>query len=366
MTDISTLFRPATLGALDIPNRILMAPLTRNRAHSDGTPWKKAQIYYGQRASAGLIVSEATQITPRGKGYLDTPGLHAPRHVEAWRKITDAVHARGGRIFLQLWHVGRISHVSLLPEGETPQAPSAIRAGQKTFTADGFTDCSEPHAMTQEEILETVEAFRQGAEDALEAGFDGVEIHSANGYLLDQFLQDKTNRRDDAYGGPIENRMRLLSEVIDAVATVWPRERIGIRLSPLGQANDIDDSDREALFTAVYRMISEARLAYLHVVEKFYGVELDQEEIDLLKRLRTNYEGFYISNGGFDAERAAEAIASGHCDAVTFGRPFIANPDLPERYRLGADLNPQDSDTFYGGDETGYIDYPFLEQASAR
>ena len=220
--------------------------------------------------------------------------------------------------------------------------------------------------MTQEEILETVEAFRQGAEDALEAGFDGVEIHSANGYLLDQFLQDKTNRRDDAYGGPIENRMRLLSEVIDAVATVWPRERIGIRLSPLGQANDIDDSDREALFTAVYRMISEARLAYLHVVEKFYGVELDQEEIDLLKRLRTNYEGFYISNGGFDAERAAEAIASGHCDAVTFGRPFIANPDLPERYRLGADLNPQDSDTFYGGDETGYIDYPFLEQASAR
>ncbi len=360
MTDPSRLFTPVMLGALDLPNRVLMAPLTRNRAHSDGTPWKTAQTYYAQRASAGLIISEATQVTPRGKGYLDTPGIHSDDHVAAWRKITDAVHARGGRIFLQLWHVGRISHVSLLPEGETPQAPSAIRADQKTFTADGFTDCSEPHEMTHEEIREAVEAFRQGAERARDAGFDGVEIHSANGYLLDQFLQDKTNRRDDQYGGPVENRLRFVQEVIDAVATVWPRERIGIRLSPLGQANDIDDSDRETLFTAVYSMISEARLAYLHVVEEFYGTDTTDAEIDLLKRLRAGYEGVYISNGGFTADRAVETLASGHCDAVAFGRPFIANPDLPERFRVGADLNPQDPDTFYGGDETGYIDYPFL------
>ncbi len=365
MTENASLFQPTKLGAVDLPNRVLMAPLTRNRAHPDGTPWNQAQLYYGQRASAGLIVSEATQVTPRGKGYINTPGIHSAEHVDAWKKVTDAVHARGGRIFLQLWHVGRISHVSLLPEGETPQAPSAVRADQQTFTADGFTDCSEPHAMTAEEIVDTVEAFRCGAECARDAGFDGVEIHSANGYLLDQFLQDKTNRRDDDYGGSIDNRLRLLREVIDAVATIWPRERIGIRLSPLGQANDIDDSDREALFTAVYGMISEARLAYLHVVEEFYGTDTSEDEIALLKRLRANYDGFYISNGGFDAARAAETIASGHCDAVTFGRPFIANPDLPERYRIGADLNPQDQDTFYGGDERGYVDYPFLDESRA-
>ncbi len=360
MTDPSPLFTPVTLGALELPNRVLMAPLTRNRAHPDGTPWEKAQVYYAQRATAGLIISEATQVTPRGKGYIDTPGIHSQDQVAAWRGITDAVHAQGGRVFLQLWHVGRISHVSLLPEGETPQAPSAIRADQKTFTADGFTDCSAPHEMTVEEIAETVEAFRQGAENARAAGFDGVEIHSANGYLLDQFLQDKTNRREDDYGGPVENRLRFVREIIDAVATVWPRERIGIRLSPLGQANDIDDSDRETLFTAVYRMISEARLAYLHVVEEFYGTDTTEEEVALLKRLRENFEGFYISNGGFTAERAQDALSSGHCDAVAFGRPFIANPDLPERFRVGAELNPQDTDTFYGGDERGYIDYPFL------
>ncbi len=363
MTNASRLFTPVTMGALDLPNRVLMAPLTRNRAYDDGTPWEKAQVYYGQRASAGLIVSEATQITPRGKGYIKTPGMHSDAHVDAWRKITDAVHARGGRIFLQLWHVGRISHDSLLPEGETPQAPSAIRADQKTFTADGFTDCSEPHEMSLEEIAETVEAFRQGAQRARDAGFDGVEIHSANGYLLDQFLQDKTNHRDDDYGGSVENRMRLVREIIDAVATVWPRERVGIRLSPLGQGNDIDDSDREGLFTAVYKMISEARLAYLHVVEKLHGFDTDDEEVKLLERLREHYEGFYISNGGYDAEHAEKMISQGYCDAVTFGRPFIANPDLPERFRVGAELNEQDPDSFYGGDEAGYVDYPFLPSA---
>ena len=362
MTDTSQLFRPVQMGAIGLPNRVLMAPLTRNRAHPDGTPWSGAQTYYAQRASAGLIVSEATQVDARGKGYIDTPGIHAERHVAEWRKITDAVHAGGGRIVLQLWHVGRISHVSLQPEGQAPLAPSAIRADQKTFTSNGFEDCSQPEALTVEGIAEVVEQFRRGAAMAQAAGFDGVEIHSANGYLLDQFLQDKSNRRTDEYGGPIENRLRFLSEVIDIVATVWPRERIGIRLSPLGQANDMGDSDPEALFSEVYKLIDGANLAYLHVVEEFYGVDTSKKERAILKRLRALYSGFYIANGGYDAGRAAAAIESGHADAVAFGRPFIANPDLPERFRTGAALNPQDNGTFYGGDETGYTDYPFLER----
>ena len=362
MADIATLFTPTTIGTQDVPNRILMAPLTRNRAKSDGTPWEVAQTYYAQRASAGLILTEATQVSPMGKGYLDTPGIHHPDHVEAWRKIVDAVHAQGGRIWMQLWHVGRISHVSLLPEGATPQAPSAITADQKTFTANGFEDCSEPHAVTTDEIAELLEAYRQGARNAKEAGFDGVEIHAANGYLIDQFLQDGTNTRDDAYGGSIDKRMRFLREVIDVVTGVWDSGRVGIRLSPLGQANDISDSDPEAHFSAIYKMLSEANLAYLHVVESFYGTETKQEEEAMLKRLRKLYDGTYIANGDLTGERLAAAIESGHADAGTFGRPFIANPDLPERIRTGAELNEQDEDTFYGGDEKGYTDYPFLDR----
>ena len=362
MADKGILFSPVAMGAVDLPNRVLMAPLTRNRAHPDGTPWDVAQKYYAQRASAGMIVSEATQVTPYGKGYVGTPGIHAPEHVKAWKKITDAVHAEGGRIYLQLWHVGRISHVSLLPEGATPQAPSAIRANQQTFTADGFEDCSEPHEMTTDEIADVIEAYRTGAQNARDAGFDGVEVHAANGYLIDQFLQDKTNHRDDAYGGSIENRMRFLREVLDAVTDVWDRDRVGIRLSPLGQANDMGDSDPETHFGEVYKMLSKERLAYLHVVESFYGTDTASEEREILKRLRKLYDGFYIANGSLDAETAADVIASGHADAATFGRPFIANPDLPERFRTGAALNPQDQDTFYGGDEKGYVDYPFLKE----
>ncbi len=362
MADTSQLFAPVTMGAIELPNRVLMAPLTRNRAHSDGTPKDMAQIYYGQRASAGLIVSEATQVDEMGKGYLDTPGIHSDGHAAAWHRITDAVHASGGRIFLQLWHVGRISHSSLLPEGRAPLAPSAIRAEQQTFTANGFEACSTPEAMSVEQIHDAIEQFRRGAELARQAGFDGVEIHSANGYLLDQFIQDKTNTRDDEYGGPVENRIRLVSEVVDAVATVWPRDRIGIRVSPLGHANDIGDSDTEGTFSAVYKMLSDKRLAYLHVMEQFPGHDNDGESAALIKRLRALYDGFVISNGGYSAQSAAEALASGHADAVAFGRDFIASPDLPERLRVGAPLNTQDQDTFYGGGEEGYIDYPFLEK----
>ena len=361
MTDTSILFSPVRMGGLDLPNRVLMAPLTRNRAQPDGTPKDMAQTYYAQRASAGLILTEATQVTPMGKGYKDTPGIHDASHVAAWKKITDAVHAQGGRIYMQLWHVGRISHNSLLPDGQTPQAPSAIAANTKTFTEAGFEDCSEPHAVTKEEIEGLLDDYRRGAQNAKEAGFDGVEIHSANGYLIDQFLQDKTNQRDDEYGGSVENRMRFLRQVIDAVCEVWDRDYVGIRLSPLGQANDIGDSDPEGLFSEVYSLISAEKLAYLHVVEEFYGVDTSDEERAILKRLRQKFDGFYISNGGFDAKAAADVIADGHAQGVTFGRDFIANPDLPERFRQGAALNPQDPDTFYGGDEKGYTDYPFLD-----
>ncbi|MEM1131285.1 MAG: alkene reductase, partial [Pseudomonadota bacterium] len=330
----------------------------------DGRPWEKAAEYYSQRASAGLIISEATQISAMGKGYLNTPGIYTDAQVEGWRAITDAVHAAGGQIFSQLWHVGRISHVSLLPEGRSPVSSSAIRAEAQTFTAAGFEDCSPPEALTEAGIAETLADYRHAASQAKAAGFDGVEVHAANGYLLDQFLQDHANKREDAYGGSIENRMRFVSQVIDTVAEVWERGRMGVRLSPLGQFNDMGDSDPEALFSAVYRMISEKDLAYLHVVEEFPGAESDAAQRGILARLRAQYSGFYIANGGFDASSAAKAVEHGHADAVTFGRPYIANPDLPERYQKAAVLNEPDHTTFYGGDERGYTDYPTLQEGA--
>ncbi|MFD0979699.1 alkene reductase [Tropicimonas aquimaris] len=361
MTDSSKLFEPVRMGAVELPNRILMAPLTRNRAHPDGMPKELAATYYAQRASAGLLLTEATQISAMGKGYLDTPGIYAPEHVAAWKTITDAVHAAGGRIFVQLWHVGRISHSSLLPDGRAPVSSSAVRAEAQTFTANGFEPVSEPEALSAEGIAEVIADYRHAAEMAKQAGFDGVEIHAANGYLLDQFLQDGVNRREDAYGGSVENRMRLLSEVIDVVSEVWDRDRIGVRLSPLGQANDIRDSDPEGLFGPVYEMIGGKGLAYLHVVEAFPGSDASEADRALLGRLRARYDGFYMANGGYDGEGAAEAVASGHADAVSIGRAFIANPDLPERLRRGAALNAPDQSTFYGGGAEGYVDYPFLD-----
>ncbi|WP_050525800.1 alkene reductase [Pseudorhodobacter aquimaris] len=361
MTDTKILFNPAQMGILSLPNRVLMAPLTRNRAQPDGVPKDMAQTYYAQRASAGLIVSEATQISDMGKGYLDTPGIYTEDQTRAWRKITDAVHANGGRIFCQLWHVGRISHNSLLPDGASPVSSSDRRAKTQTFTANGFEDCSTPVALDAKGIARTVQDFRAAAEWAKVANFDGVEVHAANGYLIDQFLQDGVNNRSDDYGGSVKNRMRLLFEVLDAVKLVWPSSRVGVRLSPLGQANDISDSDPETLFRAVYQALGDHNLAYLHVVESFPGSEGDSDGKALLNRLRKEYSGFYIANGGYDAESAAKAIADGTADAVTFGRAFIANPDLPERFRRGAALTQPDQQTFYGGDEHGYTDYPFLD-----
>ena len=362
MPDPALLFKPAKLGSLDVPNRVFMAPLTRNRSHGDGTPREIAETYYRQRASAGLILSEATQISAMGKGYLDTPGIYTDAHVAAWSKITRAVRAGGGRIFCQLWHVGRISHVSLLPEGRQPVSSSDRQADAQTYTANGFEQVSKPIALDRDGIRQTVEDYATAARAAKKAGFDGIEVHSANGYLLDQFLQDGVNTRTDDYGDAIDNRMRLLREVLDAVSDVWDPRRIGVRLSPLGEASDMSDSDPEALFKAVYKMLSGRGLAYLHVLEKFPGNEQADKDKQLIRNLRKNYDGFYIANGDYDRDSAADAIESGHANAVTFGRPFIANPDLPERFRRDAKLNPPNPDTFYGGDDIGYTDYPFLDE----
>ncbi len=362
MTDTAKLFDPVIMGDLNVPNRVFMAPLTRNRAHGDGTPRDIAATYYGQRASAGLILSEATQISAMAKGYKDTPGIYTDAHIAAWKKITDAVHAAGGRIYCQLWHVGRISHVSVLPEGKQPVSSSDIQAKAQTFTEEGFQDVSKPVALDKAGIEQTIADYVTAAQAAKEAGFDGIEVHSANGYLLDQFLQDGVNTRTDEYGGSIDNRMRLLTEVLDAVSKVWDNTRIGVRLSPLGEMSDISDSDSKALFSAVYTMLDKRQLAYLHVVEKFPGSEQEESDRQLIKDLRELYNGFYIANGGYDADSSADAVKSGHADAVTIGRPFIANPDLPERYRRGANENEPNPDTFYGGDEIGYTDYPFLDE----
>lgn len=361
MSDPHILFEPLVVGDISLPNRVLMAPLTRNRATADGLVKPMHQTYYRQRASAGLIVSEATQISPIGKGYKDTPGIHTEAQADAWRDVVGAVHAGGGRIFCQLWHVGRISHVSLLPDGREPVSSSAIRANTKTFTENGFEDCSAPVALDDEGIAQTIADYVNAAKMADRAGFDGIEVHAANGYLIDQFLQDGVNTREDGYGGSIANRMRLLEEVLAALADFYPAGRTGVRLSPRGQANDIADSDPETLFSAVYEMLSDKSLAYLHVVEDFGGGG-ERNLGEMIGRLRKRYDGVYIANGGFDATSAAKAVADGHADAVTFGRPFLANPDLPERYRTGAPLNEQDKNTFYGGNETGFTDYPFLDR----
>lgn len=365
MTDTTALFDPLHLGSVELPNRVLMAPLTRNRSNPDGTPGPHAAEYYRQRAAGGLIFSEATQVSDMGKGYLNTPGIYTPEQIAGWRSVTEAVHAAGGRIFCQLWHVGRISHVSLLPDGRAPVSSTNRAANAQTYTASGMTPTSTPEALTEAGIAATVADFVTAAKAAMEAGFDGVEVHSANGYLLDQFLQDGVNDRTDAYGGTLENRMRFPLEVLDAVIGVWGAARTGMRLSPLGQFNDVSDSDPETTFGEMYAAASARKLAYLHVVEAFPGAETTPDQTGTIKRLRSRFTGTYIANGGYDGASGAAAVASGHADAIAYGRPFLANPDLPERLRRNAPLNTPDHDTFYGGGAEGYTDYPFLGDAAA-
>lgn len=363
------LFEPYRLGDQTLPNRIIMAPLTRSRAMQPGdVPSDMNATYYRQRAGMGLIISEATQVSPQGKGYAFTPGIHSEAQIAGWRKVTDAVHAAGGRIHLQLWHVGRISRPELQPNGETPVAPSAIAPkGAQTFISaeSGMVDVLEPRALALEEIPGIVEQFRLGAENARKAGFDGVEIHAANGYLLDQFLRSGSNKRTDEYGGSVENRIRLTMEVVDAVANVWGKERTGIRVSPTGSFNDMHDDNPVETHAALAKAVNEAGLAYIEVVEdSFQGNHANGRPEAVIDAIRENFSGTYIANGSYTAEEARERIAAGRCDLVSFGRPSIANPDLAERLRQNAALNDWDGSTFYGGDERGYIDYPSLAEQS--
>ncbi|NMT63020.1 alkene reductase [Marinobacter orientalis] len=361
------LFQPYDLGSLTLPNRVLMSPLTRARASQPGDiPNDMNARYYQQRAGAGLIISEATQVSPQGKGYAFTPGIHSPEQVEGWRKVTAAVHMAGGRIHAQLWHVGRISHTALQPEGKKPVAPSAIKPeGAKTFiSADsGMVDVPEPRALKAEEMTDIVEQFRRGALNAKEAGFDGAEVHAANGYLLDQFLKSGSNKRNDEFGGSVENRMRLPLMVIEAVIDVWGKDRVGVRVSPTGSFNDMYDEDPVETFGAFAKHLNDLGIAYIEVVEdSFQGNHANGRPEEVIDAIQAEFEGTYIGNGAYTAEEARKRISSGRCDLVTFGRPFIANPDLPERFRQNAELNKWDDSTFYGGDERGYTDYPTLKE----
>ena len=359
---MTSLFDPIHLGEIALANRVVMAPLTRNRAAAGRVPSPLAALYYRQRAGAGLIVSEATQIAPLGQGYLDTPGIYSREQVEGWKAVTRAVHERGGKIVVQLWHVGRISHVSLLPAGEVPVAPSAIAAKTQTYTAKGFEAVSAPRALKLEELPAIVEQYRLAARNAIEAGFDGVEVHGANGSLLDQFLRDGMNQRTDAYGGSIENRARLLIEVMQAVTTEIGSGRTGLRLSPVTPSNDASDSNPQPLFNHVAERLAPLELAFLHVIEGATAGVRDVAPFDY-QALRERAKAPWMVNNGYDRKMALDAVASGRADVVAFGRPFISNPDLAERLREDAPLNTLDQDTLYGGGAKGYTDYPALQAA---
>ncbi len=359
-TNADVLFQPIQVGDLKLRNRIVMAPLTRNRASAGNVPTAINATYYEQRASAGMIIAEATQICPEGQGYIATPGIYSPEQIEGWKLVTQAVHAKGGLIVLQLWHVGRISHTSLQPGGKAPVAPSAIRAEAKTYVADGFVDVSEPRALELNEIPELIETYRKAAANAIEAGFDGVEVHAANGYLLDQFLRDKSNHRTDAYGGSIENRTRLVFEVVEAVAGQIGGGRTGVRLSPLTSFGDVSDSDPQALFNRVVERLAPLKLAYIHVIEGETGGDRHPQPFDY-EAMRKPFHGTWIDNNGYDRQMAIDAVSNGHADVIAFGTKFLANPDLPRRLHENAPLNKPDQSTFYGGDAHGYTDYPTLD-----
>ena len=349
------------LGSLVLANRVFMAPLTRNRADADGVPSELAATYYSQRASAGLIVTEATQISPMGKGYINTPGIHSPEQVRAWSRIVESVHKSGGKIFLQLWHVGRISHSFLLPNNVQPVAPSAIRARSQTLIATGLAQVSEPVALTASGIKETLDDYRRAAANAKEAGFDGVEIHAANGYLIDQFLRTGANRRTDEYGGVASNRVRFLTETVERILKVWDSGQVGVRISPTGGFNDMSDDNPLETFSVTVDRLNSYQLGYLHVVETAQNSKgSSKEDRAMSAHLRTLWKGLYIVNGGYDKIRGEEAVQTGHADAVAYGRAFLANPDLPKRLQLGAALNEPDPTTFYGGGAAGYTSYPAL------
>lgn len=367
---MTTLFDSIHFGDIHAANRIVMAPLTRDRAGPNQVPTPLMVTYYEQRASAGLIVTEGTQISAEGQGYLDTPGLHSAEQIAGWKKVTDAVHAKGGKIVVQLWHVGRISHLSLLPKGMQPVSSTATPAKGKTFTAKGFEDVSEPRALRTDEIPRLIEDYRVAARNAIAAGFDGVEVHGANGYLLEQFMRDSINDRSDAYGGSQENRARLVVEVMTAIVAEIGGGRTGIRLSPVTPANDAGpDSDAQAMYEYVVEKLAPLKLAFLHVVEGATGGPRDNAPFDfaaLRARFKQgNPRGAWIVNNGYTRSMAIEAVADGAADMVAFGKHFIGNPDLVERLRADAPLAQPERETFYGGGAKGYTDYPAMETTSA-
>jgi N-ethylmaleimide reductase len=355
---MSDLFSPVILGSIAMSNRMVMAPLTRNRSSMEGVPQDMNVTYYEQRATAGLIITEATPISPMGHGYPLLPGIYTDAQVAGWKKVTDAVHDKGGKIVIQLWHVGRISHPTLL-NGATPVAPSAVKPAGKAFTFNGLVDYVEPRALDASELPGIVSDYVQASKNAIKAGFDGVEIHSANGYLLDQFLRDGSNKRSDIYGGSIENRARFLMEVTKAVVEAIGSDKVGLRLSPVNPFNDMKDSNAQALFNYVTEQLNQFKLAYLHVVEGGIhgGGIADPFDFDAMRKL---CKSPYMANLSYDKARGNAAIASGHADAVAYGVPFISNPDLVERFRQDTPLNEADSKSFYGGTEKGYTDYPTL------
>jgi len=355
---MSDLFSPLKLGSIAMSNRMVMAPLTRNRSSMEGVPQDINVTYYEQRATAGLIITEATPISAMGHGYPLLPGIYTDAQVDGWKKVTDAVHAKGGKIVIQLWHVGRISHPTLL-NGATPVAPSPVKPAGKAFTFNGLVDYVEPRALDASELPGIVADYVQASKNAIKAGFDGVEIHSANGYLLDQFLRDGSNKRSDIYGGSIENRARFLMEVTKAVVDATGSDKVGLRLSPVNPFNDMKDSNPQAVFNYVTEQLNQFNLAYLHVVEGGIhgGGVADAFDFDAMRKL---CKSPYMANLSYDKVRGNAAIASGHADAVAYGVPFIANPDLVERFRQDAPLNEADSKSFYGGTEKGYTDYPTL------
>jgi len=355
---MSPLFTPVQVGRYTLANRMVMAPMTRSRAGDDGVPSELAATYYGQRAGAGLIITECAYVSPMGRGYVRTPGIQTDAQVTAWKKVADAVHGKGGRIFMQLWHTGRISHPALLPGNAVPVAPSAIKPAGQSWTLTGPQDFVTPRALEIEEIAGIVTDFRNATRRALEAGFDGVELHAASGYLPEQFLSSGSNQREDPYGGTVENRARFILEVLDGMVAEAGSDRVGIKIAPEMNFNDITDANPQETYTYLVDQLRDRHLAYLHVA--LFGTPVDYHAL-----LRPRFKGAYLIGGGLDQQRAEAALADGRADAAVFGGAFLANPDLPERFRQGAPVNTPDPDTFYTPGPEGYIDYPLLNGTTA-
>ena len=357
---MSLLFSPVRVGALELPSRVVMAPMTRARAGRDGVPTPLMARYYAQRATAGLIVAEATQIEEEGQGYLRTPGIHSPAQIDGWRRATSAVHDAGGTIILQLWHVGRVSHPDNRAPGTRSVGPSPIAARVRVFTATGLHPAPVPHELAAREIDSIVRQYARAARNAIEAGFDGVEIHAGNGYLIDQFLHESSNRRSDWYGGSAENRSRLLWDVCEAVCLAVGNDRTGVRLSPFGVFNDVDDPDPAGLFDVAIRGLRPCQPAYLHVINPEVSGDrsVSAHGVDVARFSRERFDGALMVAGGYTAESAERTLREGTADLIGFGRPYIANPDLALRLREGAALAPADRATFYSEGEPGYTDYP--------